>query len=129
VSGRDGKHRKVLVPFPADLAPDRLKALGVFRTAEGDLVPHVWNYETLSFYPDHVGVRGRDMPELTSPAVDSKGRVYWLGKGPSLVAVGADGGIPHDTFLRPRPLPHVQDLPLAGENSPHSAGGAPLAVR
>src|SRR5262249_23666999 len=70
VYDRDGKHRRVLLPFPADLDPKRLKALGIFQSAEGDLVPHLYNWETLSFYPDNVGIRGRDMPEYSSPAVD-----------------------------------------------------------
>jgi hypothetical protein len=77
---RDGKHKKVLVPFPADLDAKKLKGVGVFRDGD-DLVPHLHNFETLSFYTDNVGVRGRDMPEYTCPAVDSKGRVYWLVKG------------------------------------------------
>src|SRR5438552_84334 len=73
VYNREGKHQKALTPVPADIAAEKVKALGVFRTAEGDLVPHVHNWETLSFYPDHVGVRGRDMPQSSSPAVDSRG--------------------------------------------------------
>jgi len=115
VYNRDGKHQKVLTPFPADIAPEKVKALGIFQTAEGDLVPHIHNWETLSFYPDNNGVRGRDMPEMSCPAVDSRGRVYWLVKGPTLVAVDADGGIPYDTFLGPRLLPEIKDLRLAGE--------------
>ena len=111
---RAGKHLKVLTPFPADIAPEKLKGVGVFRTADGDLVPHIHNWETLSFYPDNNGDRGRDMPECTCPAVDSRGRVYWLVKGPALVAVDADCGIPYDTFLGPRLLPDVKDLRLAG---------------
>jgi outer membrane protein assembly factor BamB len=128
VYNRDGKHQKVLTPFPADIAPDKVKALGVFQTAEGDLVPHLHNYETLSFYPDNVGVRGRDMPEYSCPAVDSRGRVYWLVKGPALVAVDADGGIPYDTFLGPRLLPDVKDLRLAGETSQYWSDRPCLAV-
>jgi DNA-binding beta-propeller fold protein YncE len=112
---RDGKHVKVLAPFPADIPPEKVKALGVFQTADGDLVPHVYNWETLSFYPDNVGVRGRDMPEMSSPAVDSRGRVYWLVKGPALVAVDADGGIPYETFLGPKLLTDVKEVRLAGE--------------
>jgi hypothetical protein len=115
VYNRDGKHLKVLFPFPADIAPEKVKALGVFRTTEGDIVPHVHNYETFSFYPDAIGVRGRDMPELSCPAVDSRGRVYWLVNGPRLAAVDADGGIPHDTFLGPKLLPDVKQLRMAGE--------------
>jgi hypothetical protein len=57
------------------------------------------------------------MPELSCPAVDSRGRAYWLVQGPSLVAVDADGGIPYDAFLGPKLLPDVKDLRLAGELS------------
>lgn len=112
---RDGTYLKALTPFPAGIAPERVKALGVFQDVAGDLVPHIYNWETLSFYPDNVGVRGRDMPEYCCPAVDSKGRVYWLVKGPALVAVDADGGIPYERFLGPRLLPDVKELRLAGE--------------
>ncbi len=115
VYNRDSKHERVLVPFPADIAFDKVKALGTFQTAEGDLVPHMHNWETLSFYPDNVGIRSRDMPEYSCPAVDSKGRVYWLVKGPSLVAVDADGGIPYESFLGPKLLPDIKDLRLASE--------------
>ncbi len=111
---REGRHLKVLIPFPADIAPEKVRALGVFQTQEGDLVPRVHNWETLSFYPDLNGVRGRDMPEFSAPAVDSRGRVYWLVKGPALAAVAADGGIPYDTFLGPRLLPDIKDLKLSG---------------
>src|SRR5947207_3519248 len=49
VYDRDGRHRKALTPFPADVDPSKVKGLGTFQTAEGDLVPHVHNWETLSF--------------------------------------------------------------------------------
>jgi hypothetical protein len=115
VYSREGKHLKVLTPFPADIAHQKVKALGTFHTTEGDLVPHIHNWETLSFYPDNVGVRGRDMPVWSCPAVDSRGRVYWLVKGPALAAVDADGGVPYDHFLGPRLLPDIKGLRLAGE--------------
>ena len=41
VYDRDGKHLKVVAPFPADLAAEKLKGVGVFQTATGELVPHV----------------------------------------------------------------------------------------
>lgn len=128
VYNREGTHQKVLVPFAADIAADKVKPLGVFQTAGGELVPHIYNWETLSFYPDNVGTRGRDMPELTCPAVDSKGRVYWLVKGPALVAVDADGGIPFEKFLGPRLLPEVKDLRLSGDNSSYWSERPCLAV-
>ena len=125
---RAGQHQKVLAPFSADIAPEKVKPLGVFQTAEGDLVPHIYNWETLSFYPDNVGVRGRDMPEYTCPAVDSKGRVYWLVKGPALVAIDADGGIPYEKFLGPKLLTDIKDVRLAGENYLYWSDVPSLAV-
>jgi outer membrane protein assembly factor BamB len=128
VYDRDGKHQKVLTPFPADIPFDRVKALGTFQTKDGDLVPHMHNWETLSFYPENVGVRGRDMPEYSSPAVDSKGRVYWLVKGPCLAAVDADGGIPYDSFLGPKLLPDIKELRLASEGYHYWSDLPSLAV-
>ena len=113
--GRDGKPQRVLAPFPADIAPEKLKALGIFKTPEGDLVPHVHNYETLGFYPDSIGVRGRDMPPLSSPAVDASGRVYWLVKGPSVCALDGDGGVPYEAFIGPKLLPEIKNLRAANE--------------
>lgn len=115
VHARDGKYRRVIVPFPADIDPKKVKALGTFRDGD-DLVPHVHNFQTMTFYPENVGVRGRDMPEYTCPAVDSKGRAYWLVKGPCLVAVDADGGVPYDDYLGPKLLSDLKDVRLAGEN-------------
>lgn len=114
VYSRDGKHLKALTPFPADIAPARVKPLGVFQTAEGDLVPRIQNYETLNFYPDTIIERGRSMPERCMPAVDSKGRVYWMICGAMICAVDADGGIPGESFLGPRLLPEIKDLKMAG---------------
>src|SRR5262249_13087461 len=112
---RDGKRLKALAPFPANIDPKRVKSLGVFQGPQGDLVPHIHNQETLSFYPDNVGVRGRDMPEWSCPAVDSRGRRSWMVKGPARAAVDADGGVSYDTFLGPKLLPRIKDLRLAGE--------------
>jgi hypothetical protein len=127
---RDGKHQKVLIPFPADIARERIKALGAFEDPEGDLIPRVHNWEHLSFYPDTVGGRGRDMPEFGElPAVDSKGRVYWMVHGPSLCAVDADGGIPYDAFIGPKLLAGIKGLKMAGEGPwEYSAERPSLAV-
>jgi hypothetical protein len=114
VYDRDGRHKRILTPFPADIDPEKVKPLGVFRGDGGELMPRIHNWESLSFHPEAIGVRGRDMPEWSCPAVDSKGRAYWLVKGPSLVAVDPDGGIPYDTFLGPKLLPDVKDLRAAG---------------
>ena len=113
---REGRHLKALSPFPADIPVARIKALNPFTTTEGDLVPHVHNCETLSFYPDALGVRGRDMPEFTSqPAVDARGRAYWIVKGPAICALDADGGTPYDTFIGPRLLPEIKNLRMENQ--------------
>src|SRR4029079_13629773 len=88
---RDARHLKIVTPFPADIDPQKLKALGVFQDKDGSLMPHLHNWESLSFQPEAIGVRGRDMPEWSSPAVDSKGRVYWLGHEAAIVAGGGAG--------------------------------------
>ena len=113
---REGRHVRAVMPFAADVPPDKLRPLGVFTAPDGALVPRVHNWETLSFYPDTMGIRGRDMPEHTSsPAVDSKGRAYWLVKGPALCAIDADGGAPYEPFVGPRLLPDVKDLRMGNE--------------
>ncbi len=111
---RDARHLQIVTPFPADIDPHKVKALGVFQDRDGSLVPHLHNWESLSFQPEAIGMRGRDMPEWSCPAVDSRGRVYWLVKGPALAAVDADGGIPYDTFLGPKLLTDIKDLRSAG---------------
>jgi DNA-binding beta-propeller fold protein YncE len=113
---REGHRLRSLIPFAADLAPEKLRPLGVFAGPDGAVVPRVHNWETLSFYPDTVGVRGREMPDhSSSPAVDSKGRAYWLVKGPVLCAVDADGGIPYGSFLGPPLLPGIKNLRMRNE--------------
>jgi hypothetical protein len=83
----------------------------------------------LSFYPDSVGCRGREMPDAgAQPAVDSKGRVYWMIKGPHICAVDADGGIPYDNFLGPKLLPEIKGLRMAGEIWEYGAEKPTLAV-
>jgi DNA-binding beta-propeller fold protein YncE len=129
IYNRDGKHQKALTPFAADVPAEKLKATGVFQTKEGDLVPHVYNWETFNFYPDAVGSRGRDMPDAGSiPTVDSKGRVYWMIRGPAICAVDADGGIPYDTFIGPKLLTDIKGLRMAGEPYEFNTEKPALAV-
>jgi outer membrane protein assembly factor BamB len=104
VYDRQAHYQRVLMPYPADIAPEKAKAGGVFRTAEGDLNPRVYNYETMGLYPDSIGVRGRDFLPLSSPVVDANGRVYWMVKGPAICAVDGDGGLPYEKFIGPKLL-------------------------
>ncbi len=115
VIDRNGKHVRVLMPFPADIAPDRVKSLGVFVTEEGDLVPRVHNYQQFCFYPDGSSQRGRSVPNVWSPTVDRQGRAHWLvcGSGMRLACVDAAGGVPYSTFLSPKLLGEVKGLNMA----------------
>ncbi|MCX7804443.1 MAG: hypothetical protein N3A38_04550 [Planctomycetota bacterium] len=128
----DGRYVRTLKPYPADMPPERLKTIGVFQDEEGRLVPRIFNWEQLNFYPDAHLSRGRSMPDEAMPAVDSRGNVYWIaggvwGKlGPLLMALEADGGSGRDPFVGKRILPQIENLnlsstyPAPGE-APHLA--------
>lgn len=107
VLDRQGRHLRQIVPFPADRSYEKVKATGAFQDAEGHLVPHCHNWHSLSFYPDTVLARGRSMSPFSQPAVDARGRVYWIIEGGRLCAVDADGGIPFETYLGPPLFPGV----------------------
>jgi len=103
---RDGKYVRALTPFPADIAPEKIKALTPFTDEAGDIVPHIQHVRRLSFYPEP----SETIACFTTPAVDSRGRVYWLTVGPSLVCVDAEGGVPYDAFMGPKLLPDIKNL-------------------
>lgn len=99
VIDRDGKYLRTLMPYPADLVPDKAKVFGAFADADGNLVPRIYNLQQLSIYYEASGQRGRSMADTCSPAVDGRGRAYWIVSGGRLEAVEADGRPPYDTFL------------------------------
>ena len=105
---RDGKHQQAIMPFPADLAPEKVKPLGVFQTEQGDLVPRIHHLLRLSFYPDPVW-----RSPAQCPAVDSRGRVHWLVLGPALASLDPDGGVPYESLVGPKLLPDRKDLNMA----------------
>jgi hypothetical protein len=116
VLDREGRHVRTLVPFAADIPPERIRALAPFQTADGDLVPQIHGYHQCSFYPLPPGIangRSASTPDVFSPAVDGKGRVYWLTIGPHVACVDAKGGVPYETFLGPRLFADIAGLTLA----------------
>jgi hypothetical protein len=106
---RDGKHVRALTPFPADMDAAKIKALGPFKDADGDLVPRVHHLRRLSVYPKPA----HKFPGHSMPAVDADGRVYWLTLGPALACVAADGSVPYDTMVGPKLLTSIKDLRMA----------------
>jgi len=98
VLDRDGRYVRTLMPYSADLAPEKAKVFGAFTDADGGLVPRIYNLQQLSIYYEASGERGRAMPDNCSPAVDATGRAYWLGANGRLEAVEADGSSAYDTF-------------------------------
>jgi DNA-binding beta-propeller fold protein YncE len=112
---RDGKHHKVILPFAADLEPSRVKALAPYISKEGDLIPHIYQALKFSFYPNNnisayqmLG-QGRHCGAMI-PAVDKKGRVYWMSFGPRLCTLDADGGVPYEKLAGPKLLTDVKGL-------------------
>ncbi|MEX1097580.1 MAG: hypothetical protein WED34_16155, partial [Planctomycetales bacterium] len=99
VLDREGHHVKQLVPFPADLPFERVRAFGTFRDEEGALVPRIHNWQTLGLYPDTTLVRGRSTGEYGLPAVESSGRLHWLIDEGVLASLDADGGAAYESFL------------------------------
>ncbi|MBM4043201.1 MAG: hypothetical protein FJ290_32335, partial [Planctomycetes bacterium] len=129
VFDRQGRHLRQIVPFPADLPYERVKATGAFQDADGRIVPQTHNWHSLSFYPDTVEARGRSMSDFSQPVVDASGRLYWIIFGGRLCAVDADGGIPYDTFLGPPMFPDspcpmgMPALALSGDGTHLYAAG------
>ncbi len=101
VIGRDGKYVRTLIPYPANLSPEKAKVLGAFLDDDGSLVPRVYNIQQLNLNYEGRGDRGPSMMGFSCPAVDGKGRAYWLVRGGQLECVEADGSSPYDTFLSP----------------------------
>jgi len=108
---REGKHVRTVLPFPADIAADKIKPLGPFHDEQGNLVPHIQHLRHLSFYPDPAGA----FADHQSPVVDSRGRAYWLVLGPRLACLDADGSVPYETFLSNPLLPQLKALRMANQ--------------
>ncbi|HOX05676.1 MAG TPA: hypothetical protein PK280_04665 [Planctomycetota bacterium] len=101
IIGRDGKYVRTLIPYPANLPAEKAKVLGAFTDEDGSLVPRVYNMQQLNLNYEGRGDRGPSMMGFSCPAVDSKGRAYWLVAGCRLECVEADGSSPYETFLSP----------------------------
>ena len=102
---RDGKHLKAIWPYPADIAPEKIKALAPHLGEEGELVPHIYQGRKFCFYPvvDMAGL-GRHCGS-SSPAVGKDGRVYWMAGGMRLACLDADGGVPYEKLVGPELFP------------------------
>ena len=108
---RDGKHVRTVLPFPADIAAEKIKPLAPFHDEQGDLVPHIHHVRHLSFYPDPAG----SFAAHQAPAVDSRGRAYWIVRGSRLACLDADGGVPYETFLSAPLLPGIKHLRMSNQ--------------
>jgi len=124
VWNREGKYKRMLMPYPADLPYEQVKALDAFRDEEGRLVPRLQNYQTLSLLPDVTGVRGRSL-HTGSPAVDSKGGVHWMIRGGRIVSLDSRGGCSYDSLYGPKLFPDQDDFVT---NDRYSTERACLAV-
>lgn len=96
---RAGRFVRQILPFPADLPYDKVKASGAFLDDDGSLLPHLHNWHMLRFYPDTVPARNRSFPSHGQPVVDPNGRLYWIIGDGRLCALDPDGGIPYESYL------------------------------
>ncbi|HOX07376.1 MAG TPA: hypothetical protein PK280_13320 [Planctomycetota bacterium] len=113
VLSREGKHDRALMPFAADLAPERLKPMAVMQTESGDLVPRIHDALRLNFHCGYNAPFWRAPGQ--SPAVDSKGRVHWLVIGPAIASLDADGGAAYEELTGPKLLPDIKSLTMASQ--------------
>jgi hypothetical protein len=95
---REGKYKRTVLPFPADIAKSKL---GKLQTVDinGQVSPLVHRIPNRTFYPGPGGARGM--------AVTRDGVIlrlvggYWGAGGTFLNALGTDGGVPWDDYCGP----------------------------
>ncbi len=107
---RDGKHAKTLMPFPADIDPERIKAIAPHKAGDGEIMPRIYQGRKFEFYTARPMLGFGKASGIMSPAVGPDGRVYWLAMGPRLACLDSEGGIPYDSFLGPQLLRDVKGL-------------------
>lgn len=110
---RDGKHERAIMPFPADIAPEKVKACGVFQAEQGELVPRIHDLLRLNFYCKYSEPFWRTTAQC--PVVDSRGRVHWLVIGPAVASLDPDGGVPYEKLAGPALLPDIKELNMANQ--------------
>jgi hypothetical protein len=92
---RDGSYERTIKPFPSDLAEERVKGAGAFRTAGEGLVPLV--YRSIVGGPSHYP--NNDV--LHQPAVTPDGRLVLAVAPFNLAVLDADGGVPNAAYAGP----------------------------
>ncbi len=109
VFGRDGKHRRMVLPFPGGIAYEQVQNMGTMRDDDGRLVPEIHSWASMRFHPSVCG-SGRGRAKKSTPAVDSKGTVHWMMTRGVLASLTADGGSPYKSFLS-KPVFTADPLP------------------
>jgi hypothetical protein len=92
---RDGSYEQTIKPFHGNLAEDRVKPTGAFRTKEEGLVPLVYRsiVQGPSYYPNH------DIQH--QPLVTPDGRLVLAVAPCNLAVLDGDGGIPNEKYAGP----------------------------
>lgn len=127
VLDREGRYKRMLLPFPADLPYEKVKAMRALQDEEGRIVPRLQNYHTLSLWPDTLHNRGRSMA-TTCPAVDSKGGVHWMIAGGRIVSLDSRGGCSYPELLSEPLFPGDATLVMNGGKRAGFGGRLTLAV-
>lgn len=107
VFDRQGRYRRTIMPWPADLPPERTAGFGVINVPGQGRIPFVHHGENRSFYP-YLREPDRGYPVVTQSGTllfaDGDGQAGGYTKpGPvHLMRIQTDGGCPPEGFLGAR---------------------------
>ncbi|MCG3179824.1 MAG: hypothetical protein BIFFINMI_02170 [Phycisphaerae bacterium] len=91
---RDGSYEQTIKPLHSDLAEDRLKSTGAFRTPDGALVPIIYSANlAMSHYPN------TDVQQ--QPVVTPDGRLVLAVSPGCLAVIDRDGGLSGGDYAGP----------------------------
>ncbi|MCX7806919.1 MAG: hypothetical protein N3A38_17295, partial [Planctomycetota bacterium] len=127
---RDGSYERTIKPFPAGIAPERVKATGAFLDGEGRLVPLIHRVLSMTVYPyeDYLWPQqfgltpdGRALLAVVPPTLFAEA---WT---PHLALVDPDGGISQESYAGPA-LGKGLAWAIPSRKDPNVMGGPALAV-
>ncbi len=119
---RQGRYARTIMPYPADLPPERLGDARPFQTDAGELVPRLTQVFTRNFYPDPTYAC-----RYSALVVDGRGRILLAANGPRLAAVDTGGGLPFPQFFGPMLFDGIKGLNATDRYS-HSLDTPRIAV-
>jgi len=97
---REGKYRRTIMPFPADIDPKKLGSVPTI-TLDGQLSPLVHRIASRNFYPGFTASRKTGLGITADGVIVSMSGGYWGAYGIFVNAVKRDSSIPWRDFQGP----------------------------